>query len=634
MTRRFLLLPLLLGLALAVPATLAALARAQPPSPEAPPVAAPPAVPGAPGAPSEEERAAVRRMVDELRAEAAKVRGLAWKHDVPADLLSREQLRANLERMVAEEMKPEELARDTAILRRLGLLGPDEDPLAMMLEMSQEIIAGYYNPKEKHFFLIEGMVGDSQKPVILHELIHALEDQYIDLETRAKQWEEDPDRLFAEQCLGEGSAEQARMLYQQAHPDIDRAYAEGQQDQAAMQRQMAVIMKVPAWMLVGTLLHYDVGPKLVGRAVGDDYPGGMVRLWQDPPVSQEQFLHPDRWLGQRQDFPLDVAWSEDLAAKAGEGWAKLHELTAGELDLVLYLDFFLSATKGKLNPFLLMQGKYYADAAAAAGAGWDGGRSLWIQKEGKIAWVQAYAFDTEPDAGEAFDALLAALRKANGETLAAEAPRRDASGAVQVDYAGRHGRGRLAQLGTRVLLLDGVEAETLDRLWPAVLATEFRKHERDTWDPSNLPDPFAACDLVDREKGIGAVLPEGWVPVDHPDPRAVLAFAKDEVVGSIVHQPSPVGLAMLRSVLEQQLKAQFPSFDPATREDVAVGASRGVRYRLGAMAGDATGQQVVLYVGDAPRALVILRFAGTAEALAARQADMDRIAKDLVAAAP
>ena len=30
------------------------------------------------------------KVVEELRVEAAKIRGLAWKHDVPADLLSRD----------------------------------------------------------------------------------------------------------------------------------------------------------------------------------------------------------------------------------------------------------------------------------------------------------------------------------------------------------------------------------------------------------------------------------------------------------------------------------------------------------------------------------------------------------------
>ena len=73
------------------------------PAPVAPAPGAPPAVAPVPAAPDAEpaidpaKSAAVLKIVDELRVEAAKIRGLAWKKEVPAELISRAQLRRNFE---------------------------------------------------------------------------------------------------------------------------------------------------------------------------------------------------------------------------------------------------------------------------------------------------------------------------------------------------------------------------------------------------------------------------------------------------------------------------------------------------------------------------------------------------------
>jgi hypothetical protein len=587
------------------------------------------AEPAEPAEPSAEEREAVRQMVEDLREEAAAIRGLAWRYHVPADFLTREQLRANLVQMVEDEMEPEELERDTRIARRVGILGPDEDPLELMLGMLSEMVAGYFNPQTKHLYLIEGMVGDGQKPVILHELVHALEDQYLDLEDRTKRLEDDPDRLFAEQCLVEGSAERARVLYQQKYPEIGKAYLQGQQDPEMMQRQMKVLQKVPAWMMVSTLLHYDLGPKLVGRYVEDDYAGKMAELYAYGPVTQEQLLHPNRYLSERQDYPRRITLAEDLAARAGEDWTELHRISSGELDLAMYLDYFLGTSKGKLNLLLMMQGKYYAPRAAAAAEGWDGGRSVFLEKEGApIAWIQTYAFDTEADATEALEALRDAYAKHNGgslDELKEDRTTGDEGLLRTIDYRSRHGRGRLYQDGVLVYGLDGVDDATFERLWPAVLETEFDVDPRDTWDPENVPSALDGLDAVNEEKGVGARLPDGWSTTTPEQPMAALAFAKSGVRGELTAQPSPVGLQMVLPMIEQQLAGSVAGFDAAARVSVEVGPGPGYRYDVAT-----SGRNLRIYLGEAPGKLLVLRFEGEASALAELGDEIDTLVASVV----
>ena len=69
---------------------------------EAPP--APPAPPAAKGGPTEAERGEIQALVDSLREEAARIRGLAWKQRVPSDLITRTQMRADFLESLEEEV--------------------------------------------------------------------------------------------------------------------------------------------------------------------------------------------------------------------------------------------------------------------------------------------------------------------------------------------------------------------------------------------------------------------------------------------------------------------------------------------------------------------------------------------------
>src|SRR5690606_2538846 len=55
------------------------------------------------------------------------------------------------------------------------------------------------------------------------------------------------------------------------------------------------------------------------------------RLWEQPPASTEQVLHPDRYI--RGDLPLTVR----LLSGPPEGWDVVHEETLGELGVLTIL---------------------------------------------------------------------------------------------------------------------------------------------------------------------------------------------------------------------------------------------------------------------------------------------------------
>lgn len=127
------------------------------------------------------------------------------------------------------------------------------------------------------------------------------------------------------------------------------------------------------------------------------------RLWQSPPRSTEQILHPDSY--QRGDHPDDVG--ARLPGRLRGGWKIAAADTLGELGA---------------RVFLARSGDGYR--AERAAAGWGGDRALWLQPggrkaaktlgaEGFAAWVTTWDDDSDADdfANEAA-LVLAALARA------------------------------------------------------------------------------------------------------------------------------------------------------------------------------------------------------------------------------
>jgi len=479
------------------------------PAPIAPAPAAPPVVAPAPAAPEAEpaidpvKSAAVLKIVDELRIEAAKIRGLAWKKEVPAELISRAQLKRNLEQMIKDELKPDEYERDVKLLHRLGLLRPDQDPLEIEKAFLEKGIAGYFNPKTKRFYVVDGLTGEGQRPTILHELVHALEDQYIDLDVTLKRVEKDGDRVFALKCVIEGSAEHARLAFESEHPGIAKIALEDQKKSSGAD-MAKIVATTPALLLLPTLLQYQTGPAFVGRAGGKDYVGGMARLYEDPPTTEEQVMHPGKFLGAARDLPRKITWPTDLAATLGEGWKAFEETPVGELDVALWLDRWFGAADGKLDMGLMASGRFYTKEAQTAAEGWDGMTTQLLEVNGKpTTIVMISAWDSPKDAQEAADAFAKALSKQYGKEFALTGFGGGDAATRSLAFSGPFGEGRLEVRGDEVRLLDGVPADALGRVWAKISAAKIERDPADTWSAETEVDPIATAAWKDVKFGAG-----------------------------------------------------------------------------------------------------------------------------------
>jgi hypothetical protein len=122
-------------------------------------------------------------MVDSLLPEVERVSLLEDVSPVRVAERTPAEVRLFVERKLDEEMPPAELEGMRRAYVRLGLLEPDLDLRRLLLDLYSEQIAGYYDPHEKTLFVLRGASVASLRPVVAHELVHALQDQHANLDS-------------------------------------------------------------------------------------------------------------------------------------------------------------------------------------------------------------------------------------------------------------------------------------------------------------------------------------------------------------------------------------------------------------------------------------------------------------------
>jgi len=122
------------------------------------------------------------RDVDEILHFASKDSGLPIKKEVKRRLTTRDEVVAYLEKNLAEDKDAQRLRRSELVLKKFGLLPRNFDLQTFLVALLREQIAGYYDAKTKTVNLLDWIDVEQQRPVLAHELTHALQDQFIGLE--------------------------------------------------------------------------------------------------------------------------------------------------------------------------------------------------------------------------------------------------------------------------------------------------------------------------------------------------------------------------------------------------------------------------------------------------------------------
>lgn len=143
----------------------------------------PPASPGEATHPplTREQAKELLRSVDDILTFVSADTKLPIVHSVRRKLITRDEVNKYLREKFEEDEGTKRLARSEIVLKKFGLLASDFHLQPFLISLLTEQVAGFYDNKTKTVNLLDWIEPDEQKPVLAHELTHALQDQRIDL---------------------------------------------------------------------------------------------------------------------------------------------------------------------------------------------------------------------------------------------------------------------------------------------------------------------------------------------------------------------------------------------------------------------------------------------------------------------
>lgn len=109
-------------------------------------------------------------------------------HPVKRRLVDRQEVREYILKKFHRSKDAKEMEHEEVVLKKFGFLAHDFHLRPFLVSLLTDQIAGYYDDRTKTVNLLNWVPPDEQKPVIAHELTHALQDQRVDLEV----WDKDP----------------------------------------------------------------------------------------------------------------------------------------------------------------------------------------------------------------------------------------------------------------------------------------------------------------------------------------------------------------------------------------------------------------------------------------------------------
>ncbi len=246
--------------------------------------------------------------MDSLRPAVERAVGRPFREPPRSALRSRTQVREYLVRKLREDLPPARLASIESAYRLFGLL-PDTLGLeSVLLELYTEQVAGYYDPDSTMLFGVEGVDPLQLKLVLAHEMVHALQGQYLPLDSILRDLRSN-DRLAAAQAVLEGQATLVSIQLMSPATDVTASpefWDQYREQVAAQQSAMPVFARAPLVLRRTLLFPYIDGAEFMrwweSTPLADSMPWGP-RM----PVSTEQVLHPGRY--QRGDAPVELQFT-------------------------------------------------------------------------------------------------------------------------------------------------------------------------------------------------------------------------------------------------------------------------------------------------------------------------------------
>ncbi|MGI4755651.1 MAG: hypothetical protein ACRYGF_02250, partial [Janthinobacterium lividum] len=329
------------------------------PVPDPPPQTVPSKPMASPGSDThitKDQAATLFRSVDDILAFTSKDSHLKATRPVKRKLLTRDEVKRELSQKMSEDEGTKRLERSELVLKKFGLLDRDFSLRPFLLSLLTEQVAAFYEPKTRTVNLIDWVGVDEQKPVLAHELTHALQDDLVHLEkwgspeptAISKNAEEDNRHIVldeastARECVTEGQAMVTFIDYElkDANKTLATApeFGDKLRDLAMDTSGSPILARAPLLLQQSLLFPYSAGlgfeqALLTKSGVDGAFSGALQR----PPTSSHEILHPEVYLTHA---PVSVLTMPDIHGLLDKEWEPYDVGVMGELDVRIITELF------------------------------------------------------------------------------------------------------------------------------------------------------------------------------------------------------------------------------------------------------------------------------------------------------
>ncbi len=247
--------------------------------------------------------------IDETLTRVSRVRQLSARGPVRGEVVSAGDMVQRVQKTLDEDVPADALRGTAEVLWALGTVPDGFDYRGSVLSMMNDELAGLYDPKAETMFLRNDLGDEARDATLLHELVHALQDQHYGLD-RMSEWRDDAtDELSALSCLAEGDATSAMLdgMMEDGGKtalDLPAALLDGQMRMLGGVTDDA--QRVPAILKRSLIAPYVDGLGFIHSLRRQGGWAAVDRAWQARPTTTEQILHPEKYAAREAALPVDV----------------------------------------------------------------------------------------------------------------------------------------------------------------------------------------------------------------------------------------------------------------------------------------------------------------------------------------
>lgn len=344
--------------------------------------------PAEPPVPPSVQAEDLKALAASAEEQAVRLRGIAPKEPVKTEVVSKDAVERYVVSRIEDTDARTMLAVTSRMLAAFGALDRGTDLEVAVKGFIREQVAGYYDWEKKTLYVADWIPEFLQKPTLVHEVTHALQDQHFGLGRFMDPIPGCSEPQAAVQALIEGDATQvmaaAMLPGGMEDGEVARLQASLFESMMGQMQNLPGLEAIPPVLRETFFFPYTAGFSLVVEARAKGGAKALDALFANPPISTEQVMHPEKLLGAERDNPRDVILDLD-ALPPGR--------TLGGTDIL-----------GELGLALVLEQSMPRAEARAAAAGWDGDRFV-LLGGGEDLMVFASVWDTPDDAAEAEAAL-------------------------------------------------------------------------------------------------------------------------------------------------------------------------------------------------------------------------------------